>query len=865
MHENHHAERISLAGDWQIEIDNQRGTMTIPGVWEVQGFPRDATHATLERQFDVPAEWQGTRIMLAVSAASYDVTFAINGQPVGRHIGMWSPFEFDVSAYVHFGASNKLTLHIIKPSNSAEGTYPYRKVLVGFVPYISSTFGGIWQAIDLVCYRSLAWKNINIHPNLTQNCVTIQAQLDGANEATLSTITLYDTDGNVLIFKETTGATINITLPVHDKQCWQPDNPYLYRAELTASDTKAIRNFGFRHLEAKGNTLFLNGEHCFLRGVLSWGWNPENLAPVFSDEFIRDEFKRLRNLGFNLYKLCLYIPPENVFRIADEEGMLLWLELPMWWQIDNPHLREQLPREYAEIIARVHHHPSIVLISLGCEIEGHMVSEGLVRQLEGIVRDQTAGILLCENSGSGEAYHGLTADIADFYDYHFYSDAHYFQPMIQHFRRDWRIPRPWIFGEFAAQDDYRNPDKLVDGKGEHLWWRDLLGTDGGIHRWAYREQEARIAALALPFSHDELEALSHKQSYALRKLILETTRRYNGMGGYVITGLRDTPISTSGIWDDHLQAKYPAEAMRQINNANVLLLEQGRRRIWIEGDRPYPQDKFNHWAGSQADFYILFSGLVASEFPLAWQLRTVSGEVIVSGEQSVTIPPLDANPHQIARIGWTFPQVEYPIMLELRVTWGDEINNIWKLWVYPQNNVHIETTRRYDPAGILAEFNHLPTANLQHPEGTIIATALTSELESAIHNGAKVVLIQSGDGALPTKQIAFWQEALNLVMDHTIWKDIPHEGVTTEQFYHVATDYGFDPLKSKHTPVLRRLHTRQFTATDMIIDMQIGTGRLLATTLRLLGGAGDQAIGLQNNVFGAYLLNQMLKVLNNEA
>ena len=142
---------------------------------------------------------------------------------------------------------------------------------------------------------------------------------------------------------------------------------------------------------------------------------------------------------------------------------------------------------------------------------------------------------------------------------------------------------------------------------------------------------------------------------------------------------------------------------------------------------------------------------------------------------------------------------------------------------------------------------------------------LTKELESAIHAGAKVVLLQAGDGTLPAKRIAFWQEALNLVLNHPLWNDIPHEGVTTEQFYHVATDYGFNPLKSESLTVLRHLHTRHFTATDMIVDMKIGSGRLLATTLNLLGGAGDQAFGLQNNVFGAYLLNQMLAVLNNKA
>ena len=861
MNDIQSTERLSLDGNWQINIAGHNGTLCVPGVWEAQGFPRDATHATLTREFYVDADWAGTQVILRLGAVSYDVVITINGQLVGQHIGMWSAFEFDVSQYLQFGASNKITATIIKPSNTSEGDYPYRNVLVGFIPYVSSTFGGIWQSIELQSYQSLRWQDVTIQPSISDKSVSIQAQLETPTNDTEIQATIRDAQGVVVASEVVESSHLDIRLQVPNMRYWHPDNPYLYTLELKADDSIIKRQFGFRELVGQGRDLLFNGEPCFLRGILSWGWNPETLAPVFTDEFIREEFRRVRELGFNLYKLCLYIPPENLFRIADEEGMFLWLEMPMWWQLDNPHLREQMPKEYAEIIAQIHYHPSIVLVSLGCEIEGHMVGEGLVRQLETIVRDKMEGILLCENSGSGEAYQGLTTDIADFYDYHFYSDAHYFQPMIQHFRRSWRTSHPWIFGEFAAQDDYRNPKKLVDEEGKPFWWRELLGTDGGIHRWAYREQENRVEALDLSFHDDELQTLSRKQSYALRKLILETTRRNEGMGGYVITGLRDTPISTSGIWDDHLQPKYSAEAMQQINNDNVLLLEQGRQRIWVEGDRPYPTDKFNHWAGAKADFYVLFSGLTAPDIQLRWQLQTMDDEILISGEQRVNPIPLDANPHQIARLQWDFPNVYNPTKYMLRVKWG-EIENQWNLWVYPKNTAVLSRTNLYDPTGILNQLSHIKLENLGAANSPVIASALTAELQSAIESGINVVLLQTGQGTLPTKQVSFWQESLNLLLEHPLWEELPHEGVATEQFYHIAGSFGFDPLETSYQPVLRRLHTRLFTATDMLIDMQIGKGRLLATTLNLLGGAGDQAIGLENNVFGAYLLAKMVMMLS---
>ena len=860
MLENQAAASISLDGSWQIRINDQDGTLQVPGVWEVQGYPRDITTATLSRRVEIPANWENSRVMLQVGAASYDVTFFINGERVGQHKGMWSPFEFDVSHALNFGGENTITCELIKPCNEDEGEYSYRDVLVGFVPYVSSTFGGIWQSLSLIAHSTPAWENVHILADAITSTITVKANLADAPPETPVQLFLYDDNRNLISGSQTILSEINRPISVSDIKYWSPDSPYLYTIELRAGDTVTTRRFGFRRLRAEGHDLYLNEKPIFLRGILSWGWNPETLAPIFSDEFIRDEFARVREAGFNLYKLCLYIPPENLLRIADEEGMLLWLELPMWYQRDNPHLREQLPLEYAEIMNRLHHHPSIVLISLGCEIGSDMVQEGLVSTLATIVQKQTQGVLICENSGSGEAYGGHTPDIADFYDYHFYSEAYYFQPLLQHFRRDWRTPRPWIFGEFNAMDDYRNPAPGFNADGSRAWWRDLLGVSGGIHRWAYCEQEDRIKALALPYSDEEMVAQSRKQSFALRKLILEATRASDLSAGYVITGLRDTPITTSGLWDDTLTLKYESTELRQINEANVLLLEQGRRRIWIEGDRPAPLDKFNHRAGTHADFQILFSGTIFNATTVRWSLTNEQNAVIAAGEESVISPPLDAKPRQIARISWQWPQVDSPICCNLNVASGDTSNS-WSLWVYPQDDDWQKIVSIYDPAGTLHALNNLPHASFKDHSSVVIASVLTDELHSHIESGAQAVLLQAGDGIIPAKQIGFWQESLHLFYEHTIWSQMGKPEAVTGQFYGIGSGYAFDPTQTNYTPIMRRLHTRLFTATDMLIEMKIGSGRLIATTLNLLGGEGDQPTGLTDNVFGAYLLSQMVQAL----
>jgi beta-galactosidase/beta-glucuronidase len=64
--------------------------------------------------------------------------------------------------------------------------------------------------------------------------------------------------------------------------------------------------------------------------ILSWGWYSDSLVPDPGKDRLREDFQKLHNLGFNGVKLCLWFPPSYYFDLADELGLLLWVELPMW-------------------------------------------------------------------------------------------------------------------------------------------------------------------------------------------------------------------------------------------------------------------------------------------------------------------------------------------------------------------------------------------------------------------------------------------------------------------------------------------------------------------------------------------------------
>ncbi|MDZ4764822.1 MAG: hypothetical protein SGI73_09745 [Chloroflexota bacterium] len=802
MLENNVAPVLSLNGDWEIEIGGVTATIRVPGAWEAQGYPADVETAVYRREIDVPDEWAGARIMLRCHAVSYHVECIVNGESIGRHEGIWTAFELDATAALRVGARNTLELRIRKPSPHEIPRWGYRETLVGFIPYVSTTFGGVWQDIELVAQ----------HGEMSSDLRASSA------------------------------------MPQQDRMM----------------------------LRADGATLRLNGEPIHLRGILSWGWNPATLAPTPTDAEIRAEFERVRALGFNLYKLCLYVPPQNLFDIADEMGMLLWLELPLWWQRMTPHLRAQVLTEYADIFAAVKRHPSIVIVSLGCELDASMADGELLGQLNDMARGAFPGALICDNSGSGEAYKGLAFDYADFNDYHFYADLHYFSPLCDHFRRDWRPERPTIFGEFCDCDDFRAPDDIDFARAR----LDLLGVEGNTDRWAYSEQVQRMTAArasigGLPFSDAQIRDVSRKQSCLFRKTILEKTRARTGMAGYVITGLRDTPISTSGIFDDNDQPKFDADAFKMFNADTVLLLEQGRGRRWTNGgDRPAPFDLYNHTAGETVSLRIVGSGLKPLNGQLTWRLTDSDGREYAGGAADVAmraaldlLTPLEFVAPEVERAGaWT-------LAAELIDTdSGILARNEWTLWLYPRATFPSDGVVLYDPAGALADLAaHFPrgVADLRTVK-LVIASVFDQAVETHLREGGRALIIQSGDGLLPTTGVPFWRESVKFLFDHPAWGDFPHDGYPDLQFYHLATDRALDlvalsarfPAAHDFKPIMRRLDARLFTLTDYAVEFGYGAGRAIATTLRFFGGAGDQVIDLEDNIAGQYCLHQLIDFLN---
>ena len=888
---------LPLDGVWDFALAGKAGTIRVPGAWEAQGFPRRVEGPAVYRcRVTVPAGWSGQRVQLQFGAVSYHAEVAVNGIPVGSHVGSWSPFALDVTGAIHPGAENEIVVSVIKPG----GRFPLRESLAGFLPDVCVMFGGIWQSVRLVAFPGPALSEIRLWPDADTGEVRIGAMAHGA-AGLRAAVRLLDPDGREVAASALTpdGAAfpddpmrLGAAVYVPDLRRWGPDHPARYTAEISLEGESGVlavvrRRFGFRRLRAAGVQLLLNDQPVCVRGVLNWGWYPDLLCPAPDESAIRDEFRRVRALGYNMVKLCLYVPVPRYFEIADEEGMLLWLELPLWLPDVTPRLRQQAPLEYAAIFGAVHHHPSVILYSLGCELD-QAADADLLGQLDRIARDQTCGALICDNSGSGEAYGGLAHDFADFNDYHFYCDLHYFDPLVDHFRRDWR-PRPWIFGEFCDADDYRDLDEIAAAMPEHggdlPWW---LTEPNPIHaakaaELAYPEQRTRMARLALDLDGQALQQLSRRQSFIVRKTILEKVRARQGMGGYVVTGIRDTPLATSSMFDDLGRFKYDAEAFRAFNDDTVLLIGQGRRRIWQHGgDRPAPAAPRAFLTDQPVALDVILShaGGPLPGGALVWRITGTDGTAIASGMATINGPLAGGRPCALTRIAFRTPPREVAAMLMLEVTLDvsghQHCANRWPLWVFPAVSVWPQGIGLLDPGNALLGLDDLcASAAILEPGAPIagisilITSVLSAEVRDYLHRGGAVLLLQHGPRPIPAAPCPFWREGVALIADHPVMNAIPHEGVLDVQFYGLATDYAFAadglvsvlPEATDVRPLMRRLAVRAFTVSDHLVEARVGAGRIIASTLRFEGGAGDQPAGLRFHPAGRWLLQAILRHL----
>lgn len=587
-----------------------------------------------------------------------------------------------------------------------------------------------------------------------------------------------------------------------------------------------------------GGQIYVDGAPFYLRGVLHWGWYPEHGHTNPPEDVMRHEIQEIKRLGFNLVKFCLWVPSHRFLDLLEEEGLFAWVELPLW---DPSPEGENLPAMQAEmgrIVRQYRRHRNIIVWTIGCEL-GKNVPAELRRDLAQTVRNLTGCPLVKDNSGGSEMYEADLREYGDFYDFHPYCDTPFFPPVLDSLLPGPRPILPVLLGEFNDIDAHRDLARLGD---ELPFWASNLSelNEQGV-RWQYDLptviDDCRFATQPTRSRHAHLMESSRQKAAFVRKTVQEAVRARGTIGGYVITGLRDTPISSSGLFDDWGSARFGEAEFALWNQSEGLFLIPARRPPWVAGgNRVGYTDPLNHFEGP-IHFKLGIHSERGGTFGATWRLLNPGGQTVAAGAEPVRgVGPLESA--QIAEIYILHVAAgSYRLVVE-----AGSAQNEWPIWVVPKlDPVDLANWSVHDPIGVLG---NLPVGNGPN----LIATRMPTECPE----GA-VLLLETQEGV---QRGPFWRESAYEFRDDGFWSHVPFAEawsrllpVSSDAFF---TAEGLRALGSVEV-LMNRVDTRTYADAAVLVRGD----RLLATTLRPFGGLGSQPTSLKRNPAGVALLRDL--------
>ena len=156
---------------------------------------------------------------------------------------------------------------------------------------------------------------------------------------------------------------------MRNSNLWSPERPKLYAVTIESGSDRVPDRIGFRSIEAKGRSLLLNGKPVFLRGVSIHAEAPFHAGRVYSEADARTLLQWAKDVHCNFVRLPHYPHDEVMTRLADEMGLLVWSEIPVYWTIswENAETLRSAEQQLTEMISRDKNRASVILWSVANE------------------------------------------------------------------------------------------------------------------------------------------------------------------------------------------------------------------------------------------------------------------------------------------------------------------------------------------------------------------------------------------------------------------------------------------------------------------------------------------------------------------
>ena len=386
----------SLSGDdWTADYE----PVTVPHTWNAvdgaDGFGDSRQVPSSSDSYErkcvtyrraLPGPKPGRRYFIRCGGASVKAVVRVNGREVGRHVGAFTAFVFEITSALK-ESGNLLEIEV--DSRFDPDVPPYS---ADFTMY-----GGLYRDVSLVetgpvCFDSTpdGGPGVVVDADPATGTVRVVPRVSGAKSPAFAVrVEGPGLDGPV------SGNGLSVRVP--SPRLWTPETPHVYTATVVVTDGEnqdaVTIPFGFRSVGFGEDGLFrLNGKTRRIRGV-NYHQDREGKGWATSAADRESDVRKIKELGADGVRTAHYPHSGDVYDWCDRLGLLAWIEMPnVNIMPATAAYRANAMRLAAEVVAQYRHHPSIFLWSTSNEIklirkpEENAAATALEREIDAFVR-----------------------------------------------------------------------------------------------------------------------------------------------------------------------------------------------------------------------------------------------------------------------------------------------------------------------------------------------------------------------------------------------------------------------------------------------------------------------------------------------
>jgi hypothetical protein len=337
----------SLNGIWQYEPsdgysptplgEDLAGEILVPYPTEsvLSGVKKHSDFMVYRKTVTVPKAYTngGKHLRLNFGAVNYDSTVFVNGTEVGHHTGAYDSFSYDITSALLPRGPQEIVVAVHSPVDSENIQVGKQRLDPSGIFYTAAS--GIWQSVWLEPVAPTSIASFTATPNVKKSSFTFSTEING--DATNARVRVDVLDGSRRVASATGAASGDITVSVPKPHLWSPSDPFLYSFKVTLTgrggSTDRVESYAGLRSVSLGTVdgkqrIFLNGKPTFVMATLDQGYWPDGIYTAPTDEALKFDIKKTKDLGFNAIRKHIKVEPARWYYWADKLGMLVMQDSP---------------------------------------------------------------------------------------------------------------------------------------------------------------------------------------------------------------------------------------------------------------------------------------------------------------------------------------------------------------------------------------------------------------------------------------------------------------------------------------------------------------------------------------------------------